>query len=417
MKARPSSVRVVLPFILTLVGWGTSCSNSTNSSIAPPPPPPPGVNSIKHIVFIIKENRSFDQYFGTFPGADGATTGKTSTGATIPLGQTPDKMAHDIGHGWTDAHVAIDNGKMDKFDLVSHGSDLTGYTQMHEADIPNYFAYAKQFVLADRMFSSLMGPSFPNHLYTVAAQSGGALDNPIKNPSGRWGCDSDDTATVPVKDAAGNVTQQFPCFDFQTIVDSLQNAGVSWKYYAPGYGQPGYNWSTLDAVKHIRNGSLWSTNVVAETQFVSDAQAGTLPAVSWIVSGPTSEHPPDSACLGENWTVQQINAIMQGPDWGSTAIFVTWDDFGGFYDHVPPPGLDQFGLGPRVPMLIISPYARRGLVSHTQYEFASFLALLETRFQLAPLTSRDRSASNMTDSFDFTQSPQPAFPLTARTCP
>src|SRR4029077_17964131 len=97
-------------------------------------PPPPGMKNIQHIVFIIKENRSFDQYFGTFPGADGATTGKTSAGTTIPLGQTPDKMAHDIGHGWTDAHVAIDNGKMDKFDLVSHGSDLTGYTQMHEAD-------------------------------------------------------------------------------------------------------------------------------------------------------------------------------------------------------------------------------------------------------------------------------------------
>ncbi len=417
MKVRLSSLHFGLPLIIVLLGGSVACSNSSNSSIAPPPPPPAGLNSIQHIVFIIKENRSFDQYFGTFPCADGASTGKTSTGATISLGPTPDRMAHDIGHGWTDAHVAIDNGKMDKFDLVSDGSDLTGYTQMHEADIPNYFAYAKQFVLADRMFSSLMGPSFPNHLYTVAAQSGGALDNPIKNPSGRWGCDSDDTATVPVKDAAGNITAQFPCFDFETIVDSLQTSGVSWKYYAPGYGQSGYNWSTLDAVKHIRNGSLWSTNVVAETQFVTDAQAGTLPSVSWIVSGPTSEHPPDSTCLGENWTVQQINAKMQGPAWGSTAIFLTWDDFGGFYDHVPPPGVDQFGLGPRVPLLIISPYAKRGLVSNTQYEFASFLALLETRFKLAPLTNRDQAANNMTDSFDFNQTPQAPFPLTTRACP
>jgi len=375
------------------------------------------LSSIQHIVFIIKENRSFDQYFGTFPGADGAVRGKTSTGATIPLGQTPDKMAHDLGHGWWDAHTAIDGGNMDKFDKVSGGSDLTGYTQMHEADIPNYFAYARQFVLADRMFSSLMGPSFPNHLYTVAAQSAGAIDNPVNNPNGAWGCDSDDTATVAVKDSAGHIRQQFPCFEFQTIVDSLQSAGISWKYYAPGFGEPGYGWSTLDAVKHIRNGSRWSTNVVAETQFVTDAQNGALPAVSWIVSGPTSEHPPASTCRGENWTVQQINAIMQGPDWSSTAIFVTWDDFGGFYDHAPPPGLDQFGLGPRVPLLIISPYAKKGLVSHTQYEFASFLALLETRFKLAPLTNRDQSASNMIDSFDFTQSPQPAFSLTARTCP
>jgi phospholipase C len=108
---------------------------------------------------------------------------------------------------------------------------------------------------------------------------------------------------------------------------------------------------------------------------------------------------------------------MQGPDWGSTAIFLTWDDFGGFYDHVPPPGVDQIGLGPRVPLLIISPYAKRGLISHTQYEFASFLALLETRFKLAPLTARDQGANNMTDSFDFSQPPQAAFPLTTRTCP
>jgi phospholipase C len=306
---------------------------------------------------------------------------------------------------------------MDKFDKVSMGADLMGYSQMNQADIPNYFSYAKQFVLADRMFSSLEGPSFPNHLYTVASQSGGAINNSINSPDGAWGCDSDAGATVDVKDSAGHVTHQPPCFDFQTIVDSLQTAGISWKYYAPGFGQPGYIWSTLDAVKHIRNGTLWSSNVVAETQFVSDAQTGNLPSVSWIVSGPTSEHPPSSTCVGENWTVQQINAIMQGPDWNSTAIFVTWDDFGGFYDHVPPPGIDQFGYGPRVPLLIISPYAKQGFISHTQYELSSFLALLETRFSLKPLTTRDATANNMTDSFNFSQTPQAPLVLTTRTCP
>ena len=400
--------------LIALVGIWVACSNTGSTKQQPPPT---GLSSIKHIVFIIKENRSFDQYFGTFPGADGATSGKTSAGTTIPLGHTPDRTPHDIGHSFYDAHTAIDNGKMDRFDLVSHGADLLGYTQMQQTDIPNYFAYAKQFVLADRMFSSLEGPSFPNHLYTIASQSGGAIDNPMKSTNGSWGCDSDAGATVAVMDSSGHVTQQPPCFDFQTIADSLQSAGLSWKYYAPGFGQRGYNWSALDAINHIRNGSLWSTNVVSDTQFVTDAQNGTLPAVSWIVSGNTSEHPPDSTCLGENWTVQQINAIMQGPDWSSTAIFVTWDDFGGFYDHVPPPGVDQFGLGPRVPLLIISPFAKPGFISHTQYEFASFLAFVETRFGLAPLTNRDATASNMTDSFDFKQTPQPVFPLTTRTCP
>jgi phospholipase C len=414
MKISPKVFSFTVLFVsVALVGTWIACSSGGSRN----QPPPGGIGNIKHIVFIIKENRSFDQYFGTFPGADGATSGKTSNGKTIALGHTPDIMPHDLGHGWFDAHTAIDGGKMDQFDLVALGSDLLGYTQMQQSDIPNYFAYAHQFVLADRMFSSLEGPSFPNHLYTVAAQSGGAIGNLNNVTNGAWGCDSDAGATVDVMDSSGHIAPQTPCFDFRTIPDSLQSAGITWKYYAPGFGQAGYNWSTLDAIKHIRNGSLWSTNVVSDTQFIADAQSGNLPAVSWLVSGPTSEHPPSSTCLGENWTVQQLNAIMQGPDWNSTAIFLTWDDFGGFYDHVPPPGVDAFGLGPRVPLLIISPYAKQGLISHTQYEFASFLAFLETRFSLKALTSRDAAANNMTDSFDFSQAPRAPFPLTTRVCP
>ncbi len=415
MKAFPKVFSLLVLFALAMFfGVWFACSNS--ASMNPPPPPPSGLGKIKHIVFMIKENRSFDHYFGTFPGADGAISGKTSSGKTISLAHASDKT-HDLGHGWDDAHKAVDGGKMDQFDLVAMGSDLTPYTQMQQSDIPNYFAYAHQFVLADRMFSSLDGPSFPNHLYTVAAQSGGAIGNLLNVTNGAWGCDSDDTATVDVMDSSGHITPQPPCFDFKTIADSLQSAGISWKYYAPGFGQHGYNWSALDAIRHIRNGSLWSTNVVAETQFALDAQNGSLPAVSWLISGATSEHPPDSTCAGEDWTVQQINAIMQGPDWDSTAIFVTWDDFGGFYDHVPPPGIDQFGLGPRVPLLIISPYAKQGFISHTQYEFSSFLAFLEARFGLKALTSRDAAANNLTDSFDFNQTPQPPFVLSTRVCP
>jgi hypothetical protein len=173
----------------------------------------------------------------------------------------------------------------------------------------------------------------------------------------------------------------------------------------------------LDAVNHIRNSSVWGTNVVPDTQFVTDAQNGNLPAMSWLVTGKASEHPVYSTCYGENWTVQQINAIMQGPDWNSTAIFLTWDDFGGFYDHVAPPGVDQFGLGIRVPMLIISPYAKTGYISHTQYEFASVLKFVEERFGLPPLTARDAAANDMLDSFDFTQQPRSPLLLQTRSCP
>jgi phospholipase C len=390
-----------------------------------------GLGKIQHVVFLIKENRSFDTYFGTFPGADGATSGKTSDGQTVPLTRTPDIMPFDIGHGWDDAIRAMDGGKMDRFDLVRHGKLgglLMAYTQLTEAEIPNYFAYARNFVLADHMFSSLTGPSFPNHLYTVAAQSGGAVNNPRRagassslsssgsSPDNIWGCDADDT-TVDVIDQNGTRRKQLPCFDFQTVVDKLEDAHVTWKYYAPGFGQYGYQWSALDAVKHIRQGPLWQTNVVSDTQFIQDALHGKLPAVSWLVTGLASEHPPRSTCVGENWTVQQINAVMQGPDWNSTVVFLTWDDFGGFYDHVSPPKIDLYGLGPRVPLLIISPFAKKGHVSHSTYEFSSFLAFLEKRFRMPALTARDRQANDMLDSFDFNQAPLVPLVLETHSCP
>jgi len=377
-----------------------------------------GLTKIEHIVFIIKENRSFDTYFGTFPGADGAMTGRTSKGEVVPLTRTPDKLPFDLGHSWEDAIKAIDGSKMDGFDLVVNGNldgAILPYTQMRESDIPNYFAYAHNFVLADRMFSSLQGPSFPNHLYTVAAQSGGAINNP--KPREIWGCDADPDELVDVMDSKGEISKEPPCFDLPTLADRLEAAHISWKYYAPTRGQEGYLWSALDAIKHIRNSSLWTSKVVPDAQFAEDARNGRLPAVSWLVTGETSEHPPFSTCAGENWSVEQLNAVMEGPDWASTAVFITWDDFGGFYDHVSPPPVDKFGLGPRVPLLIISRYVRKGKVSHTQYEFSSFLAFVEKRFYLAPLTERDKKANDMLDSFDFTQTPLPPLVLKTRSCP
>ena len=294
---------------------------------------------------------------------------------------------------------------------------------MTEADIPNYFAYARRFALADRMFSSIHASSFPNHLYTVAATSGGVISIPYSHsePTGLgtqgWGCDNDPTVVVQQLDNDGDVSEVFPCFDVPTLADSLETMGIPWKFYAPPFGTKGYQFSTLNAINHIRNTTLWSQHVVNSSNFVNDAQNGTLPAVSWLVTGPQSEHPPNSTCVGENWTVQQINAIMQGPLWNSTVIFLSWDDFGGFYDHVLPPTQDTFGLGPRVPLLMISPYSKPGYVSHTQYEFASILKFIETRFGLAPLTARDAAANDTTDSFDFTQTPSAPLVLGQRSCP
>jgi hypothetical protein len=225
-------------------------------------------------------------------------------------------------------------------------------------------------------------------------------------------------------DSRGVVTQPFPCFDFETLGDELTSAGVSWLYYAPVYNTLGYNFNTYDTINHIRNTSAWTKYDVPTSQFLTDVANGTLPQVSWLIAGGVdSEHPPNSMCEGENWTVQQVNAILQSPTYkDNTAIFVTWDDFGGFYDHVDPPATDEYGLGVRVPLIIISPYTKKGtggsgLISHTQYEFSSVLKFIEEDFGVPPLTTRDADAYDTTDSFDFTQAPRNPLILTQRSCP
>jgi phospholipase C len=378
---------------------------------------------IQHIVFIVKENRSFDNYFGTFPGADGATTAVISTGEQIDLGHTPDVMSRDLGHEWEDTHLAIDGGAMDRFDLINGANvkgDMLGLSQYVDSDIPNYWNYAEHFTLGDRMFASLAGPSFPNHLYTVAATSGGVFTNPA---SLAWGCDAAASVTVGVMDADGNTSRTYPCFEYQTVADRLESAGVSWKYYAPQRGQLGYLWSALDAIGHIRRGPLWTDHVKSDQQFLDDASNGNLAAVSWLVPDfAVSDHPTRagfgnaSVCTGENWTVNHINAIMQGGNWPSTIIVLMWDDFGGFYDHVAPPDVDTYGLGPRVPLLVLSPYVKEGVVSHTVYETSSVLQLIENRYKLKALTQRDVEANSLLDMFDFSQSPAPPYVLPLRDC-
>jgi hypothetical protein len=322
---------------------------------------------------------------------------------------------------------------MDDFDLIHStvsscnvDGDYLCYSQLHQQDLPNYWHYAKSFVLSDNTFSSLTGDSFPNHLYTVAAQSGGVIGNPMNGTvtENAWGCDSSSGSTAPVMDDERNVSFVYPCFDFTTLADSLTEVGLSWKYYAAQPGEGGYLWSTFDAINHIRNTPVWATNVVSNAQFIPDALAGNLPAVSWVTPLQlTSEHPPGSSCTGENWVVSLVNAVMQGPNWNSTAIVISWDDFGGLYDHVPPPQPDLYGLGPRVPLLVISPYSKQtvygqqGYITHLQLEFSSFLKTVEERFDLAALTERDESANDLLDSFDFSQNPLPPLLLTPRQCP
>ncbi|HEV2378441.1 MAG TPA: alkaline phosphatase family protein [Terriglobia bacterium] len=395
----------------------TQARTEARTSADQPAAKPVDFNSaIQHIVFIIKENRSFNEMFGAL---EGTASGPISTGQVLPLGVTPDVMSRDIGHTWSDTIAAVDNGKMDGFDLISYGGacsmngDYLCMTQQSQANVPNYIQYAGAFSLADEMFSSIRASSFPNHLFTIAAQGGGAVSSPGDGTT--WGCDANPGTTVTMIDGNGNLSFQFPCFDFDTLGDLLEGAGItSWKYYAPNRSP----FNVYDAINHIRNSSLWTTNMASAKQFAIDAAANQLPSVSWVIA-PNNEddHPPQSVCAGENWVVNQVNAVMQNQSgWNSTAIFVTWDDFGGFYDSGPPATLDQYGLGPRVPLVIISPWAKPGYVSHTQYEFSSFLKIVEERYNLPPLTYRDAEANDMLDSFDFNQQPLAPLILTPRHC-
>ncbi|HZU13480.1 MAG TPA: alkaline phosphatase family protein [Chloroflexota bacterium] len=377
---------------------------------------------IKHIVIIMKENHSFDNIFGLFPGADGTKYARTPDGKLVHLGTTPDHTLLDIGHAGDAAALAVDRGRMDGFSLlpgaIQNGHNIAE-SEYDPSEIPDYYAYARTYTLDDHFFSTILGPSFPNHLVLVAASSANTIDNPRGQTRHAWGCDSGPYSVVnAINPNTGFRYLTKPCFNIPSMADTLERKHVSWRYYAPPAFQSGYIWSAFDAIRHVRYSPLWHSNVVNATSFVPDALAGRLPEVSWLVENvQDSEHPPYSMCVGENWTVKQINAVMQGPDWKSTLIVLTWDDFGGFYDHVAPPHYDYLTLGPRVPTVIISPYARAHTVDHAQYDFTSILSFIEHDFDVPPLNQRDRTADPLSGSLSFHQAPRAPLVLARQNCP
>jgi phospholipase C len=311
------------------------------------------------------------------------------------------------------------------------GADLSGYNYHDRTTIPNYWAYADRFVLADHFFTSMYGPTLPEHLYAVAAQANYIVDNKGQTDTpGNYCDDAGETATrfIPrevrenerrilelERDITGNGSNTYDiadywgqirlCFDIEVLPDQLEGAGISWKYYANENA-----WmNALQMIDHVRNGPMWN-KVEPPENFVTDVRRGEMPEVSWIIPSESyNEHPGGgkSVCAGENWTVHQVNTIMKSEYWRSTAIVVVWDDFGGFYDPVPPPQFDVMGLGPRTPALIISPYTRQGAnpeggyVDPTTYEFSSVLAFIEQLFDLEPMTERDAEANPLLGAFDF----------------
>jgi phospholipase C len=441
-------------------------SDVVAADVAPDAQPHTAKFPVDTVIFLVKENRTFDIYFGKYPKANGVTTGRICDGGTIPLAPMLDISTPDITHAWNAAITSYADGGMNCFDQITNAKHPNGgplgYQVADQADIPNYWSLAQSFALGDNFYSSLHGPSFPNHLYTIAAQSGGVSDNPggaqadaanapqigpcasdgacpepgeaglepddvppLNQKKGVWGCDADPKERVPVRDQEGDIIEIYPCLDFPTLGDELSAAGVSWKMYAPAagvddagfQGSAGYIWTVYDAIRHMRDTPNWAEHIVPVDQFVVDAKAGTLPNVVWISTPtPVSEHTPASVCTGENWTVSLLQALASGPQWTHSAMFITWDDFGGFYDHQAPDQIDYFGLGFRVPMLVVSPYAKQGYIDHTRGDFTSVLKFIEEDFDVPPLTDRDgKNTSDMTQTFDFTVPPRALPVLTQRT--
>ncbi len=383
---------------------------------------------IKHVVIIVQENRSFDNLFNGFPGADTVQSGFAHDGTSIPLRPQTLENGTDYGHFHTSFTAAYQSGAMNGFDLEGEYAIVNGkysqtksvstgpYAYVPQSEVQPYWTLAQKFTLADRTFESNSGPSFPAHQYLIAGQSANADEVPL----GGWGCDATAGTTVPILAASGaDATGPFPCFTYPTLADEMDARNVSWRYYAPSVGAQGYVWSAFDAIRQTRFGPDWAANVISpETNVLSDVSAGNLPSVTWVVPSQTnSDHPLGASNTGPQWVASVVNAIGASPAWNSTAIFVLWDDWGGFYDHVAPRSVDPMGLGFRVPLMVVSPYAKHGYVSHVTHEFGSILKFTEEAFGLPSLGTRDALSDDLSDCFDFTQTPSAYTPSAVRMRP
>jgi phospholipase C len=384
---------------------------------------------IKHVVVIVQENRSFDNLFAGFAGADAPLEGRMN-GRLIPLHTVHFAPLINVNHDFAPAVAAWNHGKMDGFTGAASGTGYSldlPYAHLDRPEIQPYWDMAKQYVLADHMFPTEFGPSFTGHLSLIAgttslSRTTSVANNPIGGP---WGCDAVPGTVSFTVDVERRIRIAGPpCYtQFKTMANVLDAGQVSWKYYAPAFSgsdvdKGGVLWSSFDAIKAVRYSPDWDADIVSpQTQVLKDAAAGTLPAVAWVIPDwEWSDHPSTGTDYGPSWVGDVVNAIGQGPDWKSTAIVIVWDDWGGWYDNVPPPHVGYRGPGIRVGCIIVSPYARPHYVSHTEYEFGSILRFEEEAFGLPFIGQArdgytDASSTPLDDSFDFTQAARAFTPI------
>ncbi len=415
---------------LVVIATLAAAACDSPDSTAPPPDAGPDADAgiaspIRYVVVLVKENHTFDSLFGAYPGVDGASAARLSDGGTRPLTPMPQgTLDGNPAHEHPAAVTSYDHGAMDGFDLVPQPTDpLLPFEQYTKATIPNYYAYADQYVLCDAFFSTTLGGSFPGYLALISAQSPA-----YENPSGvDWSCADTDQAVAPTYDpstCAENGARK-PCFSIPSIVDHLPD-GVTWRSYTDRYVPTVPLASPFDAIQGVHAAGT-SGMTKLNSALLGDLKAGDMANITYVWGGNHSEHPPQNICLGENDTVAIANAIMQGPHWNESLLIVTYDDWGGFYDHVAPTvapcqgDAGPFNAGFRVPTLLISPWTAKGGVYHTPTEQASIPRLIEDLFGLPRMssespTARDGTAGDLLGAFDFHQSPAPGLILQPRSC-
>jgi phospholipase C len=399
------------------------CGGSRPSIAAPGALPPLAslarIQKVQHVVIIIQENRSVDNLFQGFPGADAVRYGFNEKGQKIVLRRVGLESRWDFEHTSASFLAACDGRgrfpgtdcKMDGFAReVAHCSPACppanpAYSFVPQYETRPYFFIGKHYVFADRMFpSNFDSSSYVSHQYIIAAQASSTVNFPI----GPWGCEGG--GRVPTVTRERTIGSDISaCLDNRTLGDELDAAGLSWRYYTSYVNAGGGAWSAYQAIKHIYKKPVWYEHIVVpQTKFFRDVSAGDLPVVSWVT--PTcvnSDHAGCGSKTGPDWVGSLVNAIGESKYWDSTAVFVFWDDYGGWYDHVPPAMVNYDGLGIRVPMLIVSAYAKVGCVSHVQYEHGSILKFIEDRWGLARLSASDTRANPISsECFDFTKPPR-----------
>jgi phospholipase C len=365
-------------------------------------PAPQAAREIQHVIVVIQADRSFDNLFAGFPNADAPTTGLESNGKRVPLRPISFKTQTYCGGNGADFARIYDGAKMDGWNLVDPRDPRCPYTRVERRQTRPYWDLAQSYAIADHMFPSTRFGDFPAQLYLVAATS--KIDprtfiagEPDNTP---WGCDAPAGTQTPIlKDGRMEADGPFPCFDqFPTIANLLDKARVSWKYYE------GLRFATIfAAIEYVRSGRDWTRNMsYPATNFFADIAQGKLSAVSWIVSPPQDSDMPGFDD-GPHWIDSIVEATQKSRYWAHAAIVVVWQTAGSgnFYDNVAPPQLTEVGLGFRVPMLVVSPYAKRHEVSHTTYQFGSILKFIEQNWKLGTLGATDEHSNSIGDIFNF----------------